>query len=75
VVTTPALREISQGSLWRKVERGDALVIVDALSPISFAASHLPGAINIPPQPVHELAERRIPDRNASRRLLREPGL
>ena len=60
-----ALVEISRGSLWRKLERGDELVIVDALSPISYAASHLPGAINIPPQSVDGLAERRIPDRNA----------
>lgn len=60
-----ALVEISRGSLWRKIERGDELVIVDVLSPISYGASHLPGAINIPPQSVDELAERRIPDRNA----------
>ena len=38
---------------------------MDALSPISFAASHLPGAINMPPERVDDLAERRIPDRNA----------
>jgi rhodanese-related sulfurtransferase len=42
---------------------GEELVIVDALSPISYAASHLPGAINMPPQRVDELAERRIPGR------------
>jgi len=59
-----ALVEISRGSLWRKIERGGDLVIVDALSPISFAASHLPGAINIPPERVDELAERRIPARD-----------
>jgi len=47
------------------MERGDDLVIVDALSPISFAASHLPGAINMPPQRVDELADRRIPDHDA----------
>ena len=65
MAVTPALREISRGSLWRKIEREHELVIVDALSPISFAASHLPGAINMPPERVDDLAERRIPDRNA----------
>jgi len=44
---------------------GDELVLVDALAPISYAASHLPGAINMPPQRVDELAERRIPGRDA----------
>jgi len=59
-----ALVEIGRGRLWRKIGSGDELVIVDALSPISYAASHLPGAINIPPQSVDELADRRIPDRD-----------
>lgn len=59
-----ALVEIGRESLWRKMRSGDELVLVDALSPISFAASHLPGAINMPPQRVDELAERRIPDRD-----------
>jgi len=60
----PALVEISRGSLWRKIRSGDEFVIVDALSPISYAASHLPGAINMPPEAVDEQAERRIPDRD-----------
>ena len=57
-----ALAEISRESLWEKIQGGAELVLVDALSPISYAASHLPGAINIPPSAVDELAERRIPD-------------
>jgi rhodanese-related sulfurtransferase len=47
------------------IERGDDVVLVDALSPISFAGSHLPGAINIPPPVVDERAPRRIPDRDS----------
>jgi rhodanese-related sulfurtransferase len=53
---------IGRESLWRKIERGDDLVLVDALAPISYAAAHLPGAINIPPGQVGERAKRRIPD-------------
>jgi rhodanese-related sulfurtransferase len=60
---TSALREISRESLWERIQSSADLVLVDALSPISFAASHLPGAINIPPESVDGLAERRIPDR------------
>ena len=43
------------------MERGDELVLVDALGPISYGAAHLPGAINIPPDRVDELAGSRIP--------------
>lgn len=59
-----ALVEIGRESLWRKMRSGDEFVLVDALAPISYAASHLPGAINIPPSTVDELAERQIPDRD-----------
>jgi rhodanese-related sulfurtransferase len=58
----PALGEISRESLWETIQQGSELVIVDALSPISYAAAHLPGAVNIPPPSVDQLAERRIPD-------------
>lgn len=55
---------ISRESLQQKLERGDELVLVDALSPMSYARSHLPGAINLPPDWVDERAPRRIPDRS-----------
>jgi rhodanese-related sulfurtransferase len=55
------LAHISRESLWQRIERGDPFVLVDALSPISFAASHLPGAINLPPDSVDERAPRRVP--------------
>ena len=57
-----ALAEIGREELRQKVESGDAFVLVDALPPIAFAASRLPGAINIPPESVDGLADRRIPD-------------
>ncbi len=58
----PTLAEVDTETLRRKIENGDELVLVDALSLISYAASHLPGAINMPPERVDELAPRRIPD-------------
>jgi rhodanese-related sulfurtransferase len=61
-VVVTALAEIDRETLWLKLQRGDALVLVDALAPIAFAAAHLPGAVNIPPPSVDDLAERRIPD-------------
>jgi rhodanese-related sulfurtransferase len=56
---------VSRQQLCELIERGGDVVLVDALSPISFAASHLPGAINIPPTVVVERAPRRIPDRES----------
>jgi rhodanese-related sulfurtransferase len=57
-----ALPEISREELWQKIEDGDVFVLVDALAPMSFAHSHLPRAINLPPEWVDERGPRRIPD-------------
>jgi rhodanese-related sulfurtransferase len=56
------LVDIDTNTLRQKLENGDAFVLVDALPVISYAASHLPGAINVPPERVDDLAPRRIPD-------------
>ena len=45
-----------------KIERGGDFVLVDALAPMAYAHSHLPGAINLPPSAVGELrCSKRIP--------------
>jgi rhodanese-related sulfurtransferase len=54
--------EIGREELREKVESRAAFVLIDALPPIAFAASHLPGAVNIPPESVDRMAEIRIPD-------------
>ena len=59
------IAEIGCQELWDKLQRGDEVVLVDALSPISYAAVHLPGAVNIPPRAVDDLADRWIPDPDA----------
>jgi rhodanese-related sulfurtransferase len=58
---TVTLGRISRESLRQKIESGDEFVLVDALSPMSYAMSHLPGAINITPDWVDDRARRRIP--------------
>ena len=55
---------ISCEELRAKIDNGDEFAIVDALPPISFAHSHLPSAINLPPSRVDAEAARRLPDRN-----------
>jgi rhodanese-related sulfurtransferase len=54
-----ALAEIERDELLARMDSGE-LVLVDALAPLSYAAAHLPGAINIPPERVDALAPRRI---------------
>lgn len=60
-----ALPEITREELWQKLEGGDDVVVVDALAPMSYAHSHLPGAINLPPEWVEERGPRRLPDLSA----------
>jgi rhodanese-related sulfurtransferase len=60
-----AIPQIGRAELWEAIERGDELVVVDALAPMSYAHSHLPGAINLIPERVDDEAARRIPDHDA----------
>ena len=54
---------ITADELFAKIERGDDFVLVDALAPMIYAHSHLPGAINLPPSGVDSLrCAKRIPD-------------
>lgn len=57
---------IRHDELKAMIDRNDAMVIVDVLSPESYLKHHLPGAINIP---LHEgdfkaLTEKMIPDKS-----------
>jgi rhodanese-related sulfurtransferase len=54
---------ISCDELRAKIDSGEELLVVDALPPISYAHSHLPRAINLPPSRVDAEAARRLPDR------------
>jgi rhodanese-related sulfurtransferase len=55
---------ISCDELQRKLASEEPFVLVDALPPMSFAHSHLPGAINLTPHEV-DAAAGRLPDKNA----------
>jgi rhodanese-related sulfurtransferase len=61
-VTVPP---IGLEELRSKIEGGADLVLVDALPPMSFAHSHLPGAINLPPERVDPSVAKRLPDKSA----------
>jgi rhodanese-related sulfurtransferase len=60
-IPTVTLHELSG-----KLDARDPLVLVDALAPMVYAHSHLPGAINLPASGLDpELVARRIPARDA----------
>jgi rhodanese-related sulfurtransferase len=45
--------------------RANSVTLVDVLSPESFAANHIPGAINVPVAEISRRAASTLPDRNA----------
>ena len=57
-----AWRELTTEDL---VQRLPTVVLVDALGPPYFQTVHLPGAINIPPHKVANLAPTALPDKSA----------
>ena len=56
---------ITREALKEKIERQEAFVLVETLSPASFAKGHLPGAVNLAPDRIAELAPRVLPDKAA----------
>lgn len=57
-------RIVTREELQARMERGDDLVLVDAMGPEHYARSHLPGAINLPLESVDEAPEV-LPDKEA----------
>jgi rhodanese-related sulfurtransferase len=54
---------VTADELRQKLERGDDFVLIDALAPMVYAHSHLPGAINMPPSAVDAFrCTKRIPE-------------
>ena len=56
---------ITMEELHAKIERGDRFHLFEVLAPMYFRKHHLPGAVNLPPAQVRELAPRLIADRRA----------
>jgi len=59
------MKTISRDELKAKMDRQDDFVLVEALAKASYDHAHLPGAINIPPDQVADLAPTVLPDKNA----------
>jgi rhodanese-related sulfurtransferase len=58
------VESITLSELKDELDRGD-VILVEALSSLSYEEAHLPGAINIPHEQVEELAPSLLPDKDA----------
>ena len=56
---------ISRDELKQKIDRKDRFFLVETLAPNYYNDAHLPGAINLPPDQVRELAPKLLPDKAA----------
>jgi rhodanese-related sulfurtransferase len=57
---------ITREELHAALQRGDDLVLIEALGPMYFEDAHLPGAINIPHTEIAHLALALLPDPDAA---------
>ncbi len=60
------VRRITRDELKERLDRDDAITVVEALGPMYYEEAHIPGALNLPHEEVDELAPRLLPDRDAS---------
>ena len=56
---------ITQEELKAKIDRGDDFVLVETLDPKYYRHTHLPGALNLPPDQIAAIAPGLLPDKNA----------
>jgi rhodanese-related sulfurtransferase len=59
------LDTISRDDLKGKIDRGEDFTLVETLPAVAYHHAHLPGAINLPPDQVKELASQLLPDKSA----------
>ena len=54
---------ISRDALKSKIDRHDEFLLVETLPETAYRHAHLPGAINLPPDQVMQLASTLLPDK------------
>jgi len=58
-------KPISRDALKLKIDRHDKFLLVETLPETAYHHAHLPGAINLPPEKLMELAPTVLPDKYA----------
>jgi len=56
-------RTISTKDLKSKLDHEKQLMIVETLAPERYHEAHIPGALNIPPEQIKELAPKLLPNK------------
>jgi rhodanese-related sulfurtransferase len=56
---------ISTADLKAKLDRKEPVKIVETLAPERYREAHIPGALNIPPEQIKELAPQVLPNKDA----------
>ena len=56
---------ISRDELKKKIDSKERFLLVETLAAEKFKRSHLPGAINLPPDQIKQLAAQLLPEKNA----------
>jgi rhodanese-related sulfurtransferase len=56
---------IDRDELRKKIDRGDHFKLVETLSEEKYRKAHLPGAVNLPPDRIRELAPMLLPEKSA----------
>ena len=56
---------ISTKDLKARLDRKGSIKLVETLAPERYREAHLPGALNIPPEKIKELAPQLLPNKDA----------
>ncbi|HET6178079.1 MAG TPA: rhodanese-like domain-containing protein [Candidatus Sulfotelmatobacter sp.] len=56
---------LSTHELKGKLDRKQNITVVETLAPERYREAHIPGALNIPPEQIKELAPQLLPNKNA----------
>jgi rhodanese-related sulfurtransferase len=56
---------ISTDELKAKLDRKQNITVVETLAPERYREAHIPGALNIPPEKIKELAPQLLPSKDA----------
>jgi len=56
---------VSTKELKAKIDGKKSVTVVETLAPERYREAHIPGALNIPPEQIKELAAQLLPNKNA----------
>jgi rhodanese-related sulfurtransferase len=56
---------ITTDDLKSKLDQKQGITVVETLAPERYREAHIPGALNIPPERIQELAPQLLPDKDA----------